>query len=230
MKSFLKDLFFRTISSSLFTNESGIYTFFRRIVYMLLLNRLGRISVKHIHGFLWKCSFDVRGGGNSVYIEKGSLLFNCQTEIRGTNNTLQIGEKCGFGKVLFGLRDNHSLIQIGARTEVGHDTAFIAMEGYKVEVGEDSLFSYRVEIRNTDSHSIINEEGTRTNNAKDVNIGRHVWVGQDSLILKGTVIPDNSIIGAKSIVNKKFVNEGSLIVGSPANVIRTHQNWNKERI
>lgn len=170
------------------------------------------------------------GGGNFICIEKGSLLFNCRTEIRGSSNTLHIGEKCGFGKVLFGLRDSHSLIQIGSRTEGGHDTSFVSMEGRKVEIGDDCLFSYRVEIRNTDSHSIISKEGKRTNPAEDIVIRKHVWIAQDCLILKGSIIPANSIIGAKSLVNKKFTEEGSIIAGSPAKLLKSGYNWTKERM
>ena len=230
MRNIIKNLFFAFLSSSLFTSERDIATFFRRILYFIFLNRIAGISVRHIHGFMWRCTFDVRGGGSFVGIGKGTLLFKCHFEIRGSDNSLEIGEECGFGKVIFSLRDSKSLISIGARTEGGHDTSFIAMEGANVIVGEDCLFSYRVEVRNTDSHSILNEEGKRTNQARDVLIGKHVWVGQDVLILKGSKIPSNSIVGAKSIVNREFEEDGSLIVGAPSNVIRFHQNWNKERI
>ena len=197
-------------------------------MYILLLNRLGKASVKDIHGFLWRCNFSIRGKNNKIEIHNKTMLFKCRLEIRGSNNTLEIGKECIFGEVLWGLRDNGSVVKIGDRTQGLSDT-FCAMEGRKVEVGEDTLFSYRVEVRNTDSHSIIDKSGKRTNSAEDVFIGNHVWIAQDSLILKGSYIPDNSIVGAKSLVNKKFTEEGSILVGTPAKALKSGYNWTKQR-
>lgn len=46
-------------------------------------------------------------------------------------------------------------------------------------------------------------------------IGRHVWIGTRSMILKGSYIPDGCIIGASSVVNKKYNEDNSLIAENP---------------
>jgi acetyltransferase-like isoleucine patch superfamily enzyme len=47
-----------------------------------------------------------------------------------------------------------------------------------------------------DSHSILNlETGKRVNWAKDIQIGRHVWLGAKTKILGGAEIGENAIIG-----------------------------------
>lgn len=229
MRTIAKNIFFCVLSSPLFTSENTLVTLFRRILYILLLNKLGKVSAKHLHCFLWRCNFSVRGNGNIVIVGNRTLLFRCKLEIKGNNTTLDIGEDCIFSEVTWGLRDDGSVIRIGARTQ-GRSDSFCSMEGGIVEVGEDSLFSYNVEVRNTDSHSIIDKEGNRTNPAENVYIGKHVWIAQDSLILKGSYIIDNSIVGAKSLVNKKFTEDGSIIAGAPAKVLKSGYNWSKQRL
>ena len=45
-----------------------------------------------------------------------------------------------------------------------------------------------------------------TNDIKksDIKIGRNCFIGMNTIILKGSVIEDNSIVGAGSIVSGKF--------------------------
>lgn len=44
-------------------------------------------------------------------------------------------------------------------------------------------------------------------------------------ILKGASINDNSIIGFKSLVTKKYTEKNVIIAGSPAKIIKTNINW-----
>ena len=48
------------------------------------------------------------------------------------------------------------------------------------------------------------------------------------MIFKGAVIPDGSVVGAGSLVNKKFEEENILIAGSPAKKIRSDIEWRRE--
>ena len=59
---------------------------------------------------------------------------------------------------------------------------------------------------------------TRTSD-KEVIIGRNVWVGMNSLILKGSVIGDNSIIAAGSVVTEE-IPPNCMAAGSPAKLIK----------
>lgn len=49
-------------------------------------------------------------------------------------------------------------------------------------------------------------------------INKNVWIGAKSTILKGVEIGENSIVGAHSLVNRKFL-KNSKIVGIPAKKI-----------
>lgn len=99
-----------------------------------------------------------------------------------------------------------------------------------VKIGKDCMFSYGITIRPNDGHSIYDNNTNIILNKPDINsvvIGNHVWVGLNSTILKNTKISDNSIVGAGTIVNKKFEDENVIIAGVPAKIIKKNVNWNR---
>lgn len=48
---------------------------------------------------------------------------------------------------------------------------------------------------------------------KEVIIGKHVWIGCNSTLLKGTEIPNDSVIAAGSIISKKLMDSNVVYVG-----------------
>ena len=51
----------------------------------------------------------------------------------------------------------------------------------------------------------------------------------DTILLKNTQVADNSIIGAASVVTKKFNDSNVIIAGNPAKVIKGDITWERER-
>jgi acetyltransferase-like isoleucine patch superfamily enzyme len=50
-------------------------------------------------------------------------------------------------------------------------------------------------------------------------IGNDVWIAENCTILKGSIINDGAVIGAKSLVNSEIESYG-IAVGVPAKVIK----------
>ena len=93
------------------------------------------------------------------------------------------------------------------------------------------MFSGDVEIRNGDSHSIIDcESRTRINHAKDVTIGNHVWLTAHVRVLKGSNIPSRSIIGNSSVVSSKFDLGNSIYGGIPCKFIKEGIDWDRNKL
>ena len=67
----------------------------------------------------------------------------------------------------------------------------------------------------------------RINEPKDIVIGNHVWIGKRVQCLKGTVISDNSIVGAGSLVTKEFCESNVIVAGNVAKVIKKGVSWKR---
>jgi acetyltransferase-like isoleucine patch superfamily enzyme len=88
--------------------------------------------------------------------------------------------------------------------------------GYKLWAAWEST------IMDSDLHPIRNvETGEIRKPHKDIIIGDNVWLGTKSIVLKGSIIPSGCIIGAMSVVSKKFNKENTIIAGNPAQEIRS---------
>ena len=57
-------------------------------------------------------------------------------------------------------------------------------------------------------------------NGKSPNIGDNVDVGYGTVIIGGITVANNIVIGANSLVNKSFLEEGVVIAGCPARIIK----------
>lgn len=121
---------------------------------------------------------------------------------------------------------NHIVIGKGATSHGKMQLA--ACEGTSITIGDDCMFSHDIYVRTTDSHPIYNKEGMRINPAENIHIGNHVWIGMQSLILKGAVIPDGCVVGARSTVTKTNLKQQSIVVGTPAKIIRENVTWKLE--
>ena len=94
-----------------------------------------------------------------------------------------------------------------------------------VRIGKHCSIGGNVRIFDHDFHSLNAEvrRGLRTDvipAAKSVVIGNDVFIGAQSIILKGVTIGDRAIIGAGSVVTKD-VPEDCVAAGSPAIIVRT---------
>ena len=169
--------------------------------------------------------------GNTISLSGAFLkarLFNCKIKIIGDGNRLEI--KSGstiISNTSFWMQHGTNEIIIGhdSTIEGGH---LAATEGTKITVGDDCMFSSDIEIRTGDSHSIINTiTDKRINPSADVVIGNHVWLTAHVRVMKGTVLPDNSIVGNSAIVTNKFDRENSVYAGIPAKHIKDNINWDR---
>lgn len=64
--------------------------------------------------------------------------------------------------------------------------------------------------------------------ARETRVGNNVFIGMNSIILMGTSIGDNCIIGAGSVCHGKYP-ANSVIAGNPAKVIMTLDEYYKKR-
>ena len=89
------------------------------------------------------------------------------------------------------------------------------------------MFSHHINVRTSDAHPVYDIiTGKRSNQAKDVFIGNHVWVTPEVIIHKGCSIGDGVIIATRSIVTKD-IPEYVLAAGMPARVLKHNICWGR---
>ena len=92
------------------------------------------------------------------------------------------------------------------------------------------MFSEDILIYPTDVHTIYDQStGELLNLGKPITIGNHVWCNRDVKILKGSVVGNDVVIAANSLVNKSFFNDNNVILGGqPAKILKRNINWSRE--
>lgn len=91
----------------------------------------------------------------------------------------------------------------------------------KITIGKNCVIAAGVNILDSNGHILASLNRTiGRDTPKKINIGNNVWIGLNSIILKDTLIGDNSVVSAGSIVKGIFP-PNSIISGNPARVIDT---------
>lgn len=99
---------------------------------------------------------------------------------------------------------------------------------HKIHIGKHVQVGEGIIIRTSDGHSLYNlGEEEPYNSPQDVIIGDNVWFGARCMVLKGSEIQSNSIVGAGAIVNKKFKDSNIIIAGNPAKIIKRNVRWER---
>lgn len=180
---------------------------------------------------LRKCRIVNQGVNNRIIIGDYSRLMGCSIIVNGSNNTILIGDHCICKQATFCIEDDNNMIEIGDRTMLCGQIQLAAIEGTTIKIGRECLFSSGIDIRTGDSHSLVQQEtGKRINRSVSVEISDHVWVGTKATILKGTYIANNCMIGAASLLCKRYTKSHCVIAGVPAKEVKQDIDWLVERI
>lgn len=97
----------------------------------------------------------------------------------------------------------------------------------KIEFGCNNLLSWQIIVMDTDFHN-YKKDGVLQKWNDDVKICDNVWIGMRCTILKGSFIPQSSIIASNAVLSGKKLNEYTgniLVAGNPAKVIQEGINW-----
>lgn len=110
--------------------------------------------------------------------------------------------------------------------------AVVRADMSKVTVGRDSNIQDNCTVHGDTPYPVtIGERVTIGHNCiiHGCTIGDNCVIGMGSILLNGSVIPKNCLVAAGAVVTPKLqAEEGSLIAGSPARVIRALTDENRE--
>jgi len=170
------------------------------------------------------------GHNNEVIIGDFAKIQNSTIIFYGNNNKILLNDRSFLINVEFYTEDDNNEIVIGSHTSFFGNAHLAAIEGTKIIIGDNCMFAKDVHFRTGDSHSILNMQGERINESKDIIIDDHVWFGTKVTCLKGVHVSKDSIVAATTTLNKEYNVNNVIIGGVPGKIIKTDVNWAEERI
>ena len=161
----------------------------------------------NFHGFTVVYAFpgsSVSFGGGGINIDSHPLsnlsgLSQRTIIVARYGGQIEIGEHCGIsGSTIYAWKN----IKIGKYTRIGANCKIIENDFHPIEL------EYR--------HKGLNKEYTRR---EPIEIGEDCFIGANSIILKGTKLGNNVIVGAGSVVHGTFP-DNCIVAGNPAKIIK----------
>lgn len=177
----------------------------------------------------------IKGKNNIINIDKDIDEQSCiHLEIVGDNNKIDIKKSLHMNiNLRMGYDDGREVYNtsfLWGKNSLCNGAYFYFLENNtSITVGDECMFSFGIEVRCTDDHTVLDMNNNVLNRASSITIGNHVWICHDVTIMKNTAIPDNCIVALKSIVTKKFTKSNCVIAGVPAKVVKENINWNEVR-
>lgn len=117
----------------------------------------------------------------------------------------------------------------GGRIDIGENTGISGSTIYAmqhIEIGKNVLIGGNCKIIDNDFHPLSVEKRIPQQKVEDIkkapiHIGDGCFIGANSIILKGTTLGKNCVVGAGSVVSGKFP-DNVIIAGNPAKVIKAN--------
>lgn len=183
-----------------------------------------RHNVRRLPG----CKISFRGNDN--YIEVWGDLNQMRMDVKMQNNSKIIIKPSSYEHRNFKIRGmQNCTLLVGKNFFMDGVCEMIFADNTNITIGDDTMIATGSYIRTGDGHQILSD-GVVINKNADVYIGNRVWVGYHVTILKGTYIMDDCVVGARSLVNRKFDETGVIIAGVPAKIIKHNITWNRQKV
>ena len=142
------------------------------------------------------------GNGTSLYSSFSSNMLGLYQRciiVARYGGSIEIGEHCGIsGSTIYAYQQ----IKIGNYTRVGANCKIIDNDFHPLDL------EYR--------HKGMNMDYTKR---APISIGDDCFIGMNSIILKGTTLGNNVIVGAGSVVHGSFP-DNCIVAGNPAKIIK----------
>lgn len=142
----------------------------------------------------------------SIWQVSGTVIFKGKASI-GHGSKLSVG----------------GTLILGNGFTITAESSIVASE--RIEFGKNCLVSWDILVMDTDFHDVKDNSGNILNPPAPIIIGNKVWIGCRCLVLKGSTIPNNCVIGANSLISKKLEKENVLYGGQPVRALKEEITW-----
>lgn len=186
---------------------------------------IARKSIKQLISLFLKYRYRRRAiFGDNVFLGPKFRVYS------SNRNNVVIGDNCFIlGRII---SENEGKVIVGNNTSI---RSYVSIRcSNSITIGSNVIFSFNIVVTDNNNHPLHPEDrlamiksGMSTEfwslkhslNAPVI-IGDNVWIGQNSFILKGVSIGNNSIVAAATVVTKN-VPENSICAGNPGRIVKT---------
>lgn len=169
------------------------------------------------------------GTGNVLYVEDGAKLRNSRLRFLGNNAVIHIRTSPLYLRLVTTVFDE-SVFYLGPGGSFTSEARFLPTERKHIIIGSDAMFSTRVVFRTADPHLIYSANTQqRINPSASIWVGDHVWLGEDTLLLKGARVGSGSILAARALVTKS-IPSNSTAAGVPARIVGKGIFWTRPSV
>lgn len=162
----------------------------------------------------------IQGDVRSGMIKVGKNDYYVKTSVPLTvwviNGVLKFNGSCKFMNGGYLCISKRGHLELGNDVLIGSDYKIMCFDS--IRIGDLVQATYNIQIYDTSYHYVEDEYGVVKKLTKPIFIGDRVWIGNSSIVSRGSKIPDNTIVANGSLVNKdfSFVDGKCLIAGCPA--------------
>lgn len=169
-----------------------------------------------------------KGRNNKLIIGNNVKLVDTYIRFDAHNATIMIGDNVQYrGSIRAGIS---CTVKLGEGLTVTEKCYMSCAENTEIIIGDDCMFASLNQIRTDDAHPIFDlDTKMRINTSKSINIGKHVWLGYEAVILGGSNIGSGSVVGMRTLVKNNFPNN-SMIAGHPAKIIKNNIAWERTHL
>lgn len=176
-----------------------------------------------------RSSVEFAGKGNVLFVEDGVKLRNSRLRFLGDGAVIHIRRSERYLRLIATVFEE-SVFYLGPDASFTAEAHFLPTERKHVIIGSDAMFASRVVLRTADPHLVYSAlTHQRINPSASIWVGDHVWLGEDTLLLKGAKVGSGSILAARAVVTKD-VPSNSTAAGVPARIVGNGIFWTRPSV
>lgn len=141
------------------------------------------------------------GGSFNLGNGKSSYINICR------GGMMRISESAHFAAPVV-INASGGIVTVGKR--FSSNSGLIISSENAISIGDDCAIGWNVSLIDGDGHKVYRDELHRSNCAKEITIGNHVWICAESTCLKGVIIPDNCVVGYNTLLKKPIQGTNNL--------------------
>lgn len=173
-----------------------------------------------------------------IKIDDPRLICGLHIYMEGSNHSIHIGgfsQPGNIGHIVharISIATHHCTVDIGRGLGAQGGVLLQCDSPYaSIVIGEEVWLAGHVTLIASDTFPIVGKGAYTAGNSREemppLTIGDRCWVGIKTTLLKGTVLPADTMVGAGSVVTGTFAERNTLIAGNPAAVRAKHISWTR---